>query len=188
MSTEKLLAFGTETFGKFSFLSENGLIENSKEYGHLNNFESFNSYYSDIKKIISANKYDSITFICDMHPDYVTTVLAEEFLKKFSNSKLIKIQHHFAHFASVMYENDICGKCAGAIFDGTGYGLDGLSWGGEFIICENFNFERVMHFEYIEQPGADAVISEPWRMACSYLIKNNLTFSEFEKRIGFEKI
>ena len=38
--------------------------------------------------------------------------------------KVRKVQHHYAHIRSVMYENVMQGPVIGFAFDGTGYGMD----------------------------------------------------------------
>jgi len=63
----------------------------------------------------------------------------------------------------------IKGKVIGIAFDGTGFGLDGNIWGGEFFIGTLGGFKRVAQLKYIPMPGGEASIREPWRMAFSYL-------------------
>jgi hydrogenase maturation protein HypF len=52
--------------------------------------------------------------------------------------------------------------------DGTGYGTDGKIWGGEFLVCDYAEFERVAHFRYVPLAGGDVAIRQPWRMALAY--------------------
>jgi hydrogenase maturation protein HypF len=68
-----------------------------------------------------------------------------------------------------MAEYGLDEKVIGISFDGTGYGSDGNIWGGEFMVCDLLNFERIHHLEYIPQPGGDAVTKHPWRMMLAYL-------------------
>ena len=87
--------------------------------------------------------------ISDLHPLYVSSYMADKM-----NLKHLKLQHHFAHIYSVMAENGL--KTAlGAAFDGTGYGLDGAIWGGEFIGIKDDNPVREGHLSYADLVGGD---------------------------------
>jgi len=79
------------------------------------------------------------------------------------------VQHHHAHLASCMAENNLNGDVIGIIFDGTGYGPDGTIWGGEFLVGGYDGFHRAGHFRLVPMPGGDTAVQEPWRMAMAYL-------------------
>jgi hydrogenase maturation protein HypF len=100
----------------------------------------------------------------DLHPDYLSTRLAQTL-----PGRKIGIQHHCAHVAACMGENRIPGKVIGIAFDGTGYGLDGRIWGGEFFYGGYRNLRRVGHLEYLPLPGGEASIRKPYRIAIAYL-------------------
>jgi hydrogenase maturation protein HypF len=68
-----------------------------------------------------------------------------------------------------MAEHGLKGNVLGLALDGTGYGEDGTVWGGEFLLADEKNYERVAHFEYVPMPGGAKAIKEPWRMAVAYL-------------------
>ena len=102
---------------------------------------------------------------CDYHPAYYSTKVAQEL----PSEKIIKVQHHHAHIVSCMAENQIEGKVIGLSMDGTGYGIDGNAWGGEFLIADETGFERFGHLQYIVLPGGEKAIHEPWRIAISLL-------------------
>lgn len=102
----------------------------------------------------------------DLHPDYLSTHVAEEFAGELP---LIAVQHHHAHLASCLVDNGQCGPAIGVIFDGVGYGSDGNIWGGEFLVGDLNGFQRAGHLAYRPMPGGDAATKEPWRMAVSYL-------------------
>jgi hydrogenase maturation protein HypF len=102
---------------------------------------------------------------CDLHPAYYTTKLAEEL----ASSKIIRVQHHHAHIVSAMAENGIEGEVIGVAMDGTGYGLDGTVWGGEFLIADEAAFTRIGYIMNYLLPGGEKAIREPWRIAVSLL-------------------
>ena len=64
-----------------------------------------------------------------MHPSYLSTKYAKE-----QNINKIEVQHHHAHMVSCMAEHSIYEDVIGVILDGTGFGLDGAIWGGEFLV------------------------------------------------------
>ena len=55
--------------------------------------------------------------------------------------------------------------------DGTGFGLDGKIWGGEFFVADFRAAERIAHLDYIPLAGGAKAIREPWRIAAAYLEK-----------------
>jgi len=101
----------------------------------------------------------------DLHPDYLSSAFAVDQ----SGLPRVAVQHHHAHMASCMAENDMSGPAIGVILDGTGYGLDGTIWGGEFLVGDYLEFRRYGHFRTVAMPGGDAAIREPLRMALAYL-------------------
>ena len=66
--------------------------------------------------------------------------------------------------ASVMVEHGLT-DLVGVTFDGTGYGLDGATWGGESS-PETVNFTRAAHCVWACR--ATISCSRPWRMAMAY--------------------
>ncbi|ABL00380.1 carbamoyltransferase HypF [Pelobacter propionicus] len=101
----------------------------------------------------------------DLHPDYLSTAYAVDL----PDLPRVAVQHHHAHMASCMAENSLEGEAIGVIFDGTGYGLDGTVWGGEFLVGGYREFRRQGHMRLVALPGGDAAVREPYRMALSYL-------------------
>ena len=101
----------------------------------------------------------------DLHPDYLCTRFATALPIEVS----VAVQHHHAHIASCLAEQQISERVIGVAFDGTGLGDDGAVWGGEFLLCDTYDYQRAAHIDYVPLPGGDAAIKEPWRMAVSYL-------------------
>ena len=88
--------------------------------------------------------------IADLHPDYFSHQYAIELAEK-HKADLKFIQHHEAHFAAVLAENNLLHSTEpvlGIIWDGTGLGSDGNIWGGEFFKYENNEMLRCYHFDY----------------------------------------
>lgn len=79
------------------------------------------------------------------------------------------VQHHQAHFASCLAENEVEGPAIGVVFDGTGYGYDGTIWGGEFLVGDLRGCSRAAHLLPLPLPGGEAAIRQPWRIAVAAL-------------------
>ena len=43
-------------------------------------------------------------------------------------------------------DDELDGPVMGVSWDGTGYGLDGTIWGGEFLVIEDEQVTRIAHF------------------------------------------
>ena len=79
------------------------------------------------------------------------------------------MQHHWAHIASCMAENEIEPPMLGVAWDGTGYGTNGTIWGGEFLLAEEVSCRRVAHLRTFPLPGGEAGVKEPRRSALGLL-------------------
>jgi hydrogenase maturation protein HypF len=101
----------------------------------------------------------------DLHPDYASTRLAAEL----EVERRIPVQHHHAHVASCLAEHGVVEPVIGVTFDGTGLGVDGAIWGGEFLFVHGASCERLGHLAYMPLPGGDAAVRHPWRTAAAYL-------------------
>jgi hydrogenase maturation protein HypF len=91
-----------------------------------------------------------------------------------------------------MAENGIEGDVIGVALDGTGFGLDGTIWGGEFMKANLRDFDRLAHLRKVPMPGSSMAIKEPWRMAMVYLLEafgDEATSLRIDlmKRIDFQK-
>src|SRR5450759_4063947 len=80
----------------------------------------------------------------------------------------IGVQQNQAHIARSKAENGLTGEVIGVAMDGTGYGVDGAIWGGEFLVASYAGFERRAHLRYVPLAGGDAAVREPWRSALGY--------------------
>ena len=148
------------TKGRHAFLSQH--------IGDLENLESYSFFETTISRFKRILEVEPQLLAYDLHPDYFSTrwALGQSSIKR------IGVQHHHAHIASCMAENHLDGKVIGIALDGTGYGTDGAVWGGEVLLATYADFQRVAHLDYVPMPGGAAAITEPWRMAVSYLHKH----------------
>jgi hydrogenase maturation protein HypF len=105
----------------------------------------------------------------DLHPDYASTRLAERVARDLG-LPLVRVQHHYAHILSVMAEHDLRGPVLGIAFDGTGFGTDGATWGGEFLLVrDGANWQRVGHLGYLDLASAGDEVADPARVARAYM-------------------
>ncbi|MEM9379860.1 MAG: carbamoyltransferase HypF [Planctomycetota bacterium] len=98
--------------------------------------------------------------VCDRHPDYASTQLAERWVVN-----PIRVQHHEAHVWAVALEHRLQGPFLGVAWDGTGFGDDGTVWGGEFFAFNGEGLDRIGSFELFPLPGGERAVREPWRSA-----------------------
>ena len=148
------------TKGPFTYISQ--------FFGDMDTVENQQLYENNVSRLKELFRVRPEAVVCDMHPLYYTTVFAEKYAEE-DGLPLIQVQHHHAHVASVMAENDLKGKVIGVSFDGTGYGTDGHIWGGEFFLCENGDAKRMSHLKYIDMIGGDASVKDARRSALSYI-------------------
>ena len=104
----------------------------------------------------------------DAHPSYYTSQCGRTYAEE-HNLPVIEVQHHHAHVAAVLAERNITESVLGICFDGTGYGMDGTLWGGEFLYCHQEHMERLGHLSYAPLPGGEVAVREPWRQALWYV-------------------
>lgn len=100
----------------------------------------------------------------DLHPDYRSTRHAAML-----GLPVTTVQHHYAHVAGCMAENDLEGRVLGVAWDGTGYGLDGTVWGGEFLTTTGGGFVRSACLRPFRLPGGERAVREPRRAALGVL-------------------
>lgn len=162
--SKSILAAGAEIKNTFCITRDNFAFV-SQHIGDLKDYETYREYISTIEHFKKLFRIKPEIIAYDLHPEYFSTKYALEL----EGVKKIGIQHHWAHIASCMAENNINSPVIGVAFDGTGYGLDKNIWGGEFLVCDYKKFERIMHFKYMKLPGGDRAAVEIWRMAISCL-------------------
>lgn len=144
------------TKGPLAFLSEH--------IGDLANQATLASYEDIIVHYEKIFTLQPRLLACDLHPDYLSTGYARQRAAR-EGLPLTYVQHHHAHIASVLAEHGETGPVLGAAWDGTGYGVDGCIWGGEFLLADLRGFQRLAHFSYLPLPGGGVAAREPWRQA-----------------------
>jgi hydrogenase maturation protein HypF len=95
--------------------------------------------------------------------------LAKEMAGSLGSADILVVQHHHAHVAAVLAEHGEVGPAVALAFDGTGYGEDGHTWGGEILLAELGSCRRAGRLRYVPLPGGEAAVRNPWRTALGYL-------------------
>lgn len=137
----------------------------SQHIGDLENRATVDFFRQTVNHLKRILDIDPRIVACDLHPDYISTRYANEL----DGIRPVSVQHHHAHIAACMAENQADGPVIGLAFDGTGLGTDGTVWGGEVLVAGYETFSRAAHLAPVPMPGGAAAIREPWRMAISHL-------------------
>jgi hydrogenase maturation protein HypF len=171
-SRTNVLAMGAELKGSFA-LTTNQHLYVSQFLGDQGTLESQESFRNTLQHISSLLQYKAELVLVDKHPNYAVSKYGEEFAQN-NDLDLIKIQHHKAHFASVLLENNKTETekpILGFIWDGTGFGDDEQIWGGEVMLYHNSEINRITHLEYFPHLLGDKMSKEPRISALSLLSK-----------------
>lgn len=165
------LAFGAHLKNTFAIVSGAQAFL-SPHIGDMENYETVKHFESSLKHYLDLFCLEPEIVACDMHPDYASTTLANEFAQE-RGLPLVSVQHHHAHILSCMAEHHLLEKkVLGLAFDGIGYGADGSLWGGEFLLCEQLDYKRIARFAPVKLAGGVKAIKEPWRVALAYLAES----------------
>ena len=193
---QDIFAAGADLKNTFCFAKQNQFIC-SEHIGDLEDAEVYHHYINSIEHLRKLFEVEPKVVACDLHPGYLSTQYAVSMLNEFAHHpeakpkdlasrkgkilrfaqknnvsmKVIQIQHHWAHIASVLAEHGLSGPVIGLAADGTGYGTDGAIWGCECLIASLEKFERFGHLAYYTLAGADKASKEAIRPALSLLQK-----------------
>ncbi len=168
-----ILALGADIKNRF-LIAKGKDLRFGPDIGDLSDARNFEFFKKEVRRATRNNKPATITH--DLHPGYFSTQFVKDYRTKYEVRNTEYVQHHHAHIASVMQEHNLKKPVIGVSLDGTGYGGDGNSWGGEFLLVDRSAFKRIAHLKYRMMPGGDKVVYEPWRMALSILGKKAAPF------------
>jgi hydrogenase maturation protein HypF len=134
--------------------------------GDLENLETYESFEHAVERMQDFVGIQPEVIAHDLHPGYLST--------RYATSRpadvRVAVQHHHAHVASAMAERGLTGAAIGVAFDGTGFGPDGTSWGGEFLLVDEAGYTRVATCRPLALAGGDVAIRQVWRQALAVLL------------------
>ncbi|MCX7117349.1 MAG: carbamoyltransferase HypF, partial [Legionellales bacterium] len=136
----------------------------SQHMGSLDNKETIEFLHESLTHWMRFLDVKIERIACDLHPDFYTSQLADTY-----NLMVVPVQHHHAHLASVAAEHHLLKPALGLALDGYGYGTNAGAWGGELLLLDNANAERIGSFLPLPLPSGELAVREPWRMAASIL-------------------
>jgi hydrogenase maturation protein HypF len=163
---EDIFAAGADMKNTFCFVKQNQLIC-SEHIGELEDAEVHHHYIKSVKHLRKLFEVEPKVVVCDLHPAYLST----QYALSMPDVKIIQVQHHWAHIASVLAEHGQSGPVIGLAVDGTGYGTDGAIWGCECLVASLDDFERFGHLAYYPLAGADKASKEAIRPLLGLLKK-----------------
>jgi len=149
----------------------------SEQVGDLDTEAARSRLIDEARLLESAQEREADVVAIDLHPDYPSTWFGER-LAAGRGARLVRVQHHVAHAASVLGEHGrfpLPGELAAAIvLDGTGFGPDAVAWGCEWLLIDgDLTWSRPAHGTELALVGGERAVREPWRVACAALASAN---------------
>lgn len=165
-----VLALGADLKAAFC-LAGNGQALLSAHIGNLDDpgvQDEFRAALADYRNLFA---HRPAVIAVDAHPDYHSHALGRQLARE-AGLSLLPVWHHHAHVAACMVEHGVgvtSGPVVGIALDGVGLGQDGTAWGGEILLCDYRDCQRVGGLAPVAMPGGDVASREPWRMLLAHL-------------------
>lgn len=128
------------------------------QVGDLDSWPAQRAMVQSLDKLPKFLHQPADTLAIDLHPDYATSLWAEQ-----DPRPAITVQHHHAHVAACLAEHGLP-EALGVAWDGAGYGIDGSSWGGEFLQVDPTGYRRLANLRPFPLPGGEAAARNGWRV------------------------
>ncbi len=121
-----------------------------------------------LERLLGTKQVDAIGL--DKHPKYSTRIVARRLAKEYGCG-MIETQHYHAHAASLKIDRKVAGPFVCLTWDGTGYGDDGTSWGGETLLADFHEYKHLGTLEGIPLLGGDRAVIDPKRVVTAIQLK-----------------
>jgi len=181
-ATEPVLAVGPELKSALCLArGEEAFV--SQHVGDLKNALAARYFEATAERLERLLEITPAVIAHDLHPAYLSTRYARRRARE-DGLRLVGVQHHHAHVASVMAEHGLAGEVLGLAMDGTGYGPDGTVWGGEVLRVSPAAYVRLGHLRPVPLPGGDAAARHPVRTAWAMLLETFGPQEAERRRVG----
>lgn len=127
------------------------------DLGSLRGNQVFEQVVADFQRLYAVKP---AAIVCDAHPGYHSRRWAEQ-----TGLPVVPVFHHHAHASALAGEHGLTEPCLVFAWDGTGYGADGSSWGGETLFGQPGHWQRMGSLRPFYLPGGDKASRQPWRCA-----------------------
>jgi hydrogenase maturation protein HypF len=154
----------------------------SQHIGDMETPQAFAAFEAVARDFLDMYEAEPMAIVNDLHPDYPSTRWVERAVEGATHpaadddwkqllvgKPTFAVQHHHAHLAACLMEQEVEGRALGVTWDGTGYGTDGTVWGGEFLLGDTASFSRVCRLRPFHLPGGDAAVKQPRRCGLALL-------------------
>jgi hydrogenase maturation protein HypF len=180
---ETILATGALLKSSFA-LAHQQQVYISQYLGNTESFEAQQAYRHTLHNLQLLLQATPSVLLTDNHPQYFSHEISNEIAASLQ-IPCVYIQHHKAHFAAILGEYGLQKNATpvlGVVWDGTGLGDDGNSWGGEFFVYENNQINRFQHFQYFPYLLGDKMAKEPRLAALSLLHHCGVVYDEMQEK------
>ncbi len=184
-ANESILSMGGLLKSTFGLITQ-GNIYISQYLGDTDSYNTQKNFKSVLNHLLSVTGSRPQKIICDAHPGFYSSQEAERMASEWG-IELIKIQHHKAHFAAVMGENNLLEgneKVLGFIWDGVGLGDDGDIWGGEVFSYERSSIKRLNKIPSFIYVLGDKMAKEPRISSFTLLHSYGISTDSIKKKFS----
>jgi hydrogenase maturation protein HypF len=136
----------------------------SQHIGDMDNPQTIHFFEESLQHLLNILQVKPEQVAHDLHPNFYTSHFAEKL-----GLPSIGVQHHHAHLAAVAAEHHIQEPAIGLALDGFGLGEREESWGGECLLINGADYQRLGYLTPLKQPGGEVAAQQPWRMAAALL-------------------
>ena len=161
-----VLSVGAELKNTFT-LTRGSLAFVSAHLGDMSSLQSRHALETSVNQLCALHGVRPEVVAVDEHPGYLSTSWGQQRADDLG-VPCLPVQHHHAHFASLLAEHgELDTPAIGITFDGTGYACDRTVWGGELLESDGdiASVQRIGHLEQFSLVGGDAAVRHPWRVA-----------------------